>query len=937
MKASKISVVLLALIYLITSIVPVFGAAYKFALDDQNTRQIKDSFTETGFPFQEDWSVDLGGQVMSQPIVAEGYIYVQAGKDLVKISLEEKTIIDRIKVTDHELPSGSSPTYALTTHGPRIYQATREHKLIAIDVNTFKPIWELILTTDENSENYKKRYRVTASPLVFIHNNRTYLAIGTANGDGTGLSEQHADNGFFIIHDTGVRGKSILHQHMKGEVTGSPIFHNGMIINTENTQEQNSQIIRYLPNKIEVASVKQWVNLGVPGSPAAEGDYIYVADRTSRLYKIENKSETEIVNIWVNPEKSGDFDYARPLNSYTLFSPTIGHKYIYIPIQHYNSASFNGPGAVIAVDKETGYTHKVRTFSTMLKSNILYWKPCPTEDQDYVFVFAYDGTAWVLDGQTLEPVEWFYDKETKQKQTAVKLFPVTGSSAPEMVIADSYLLITDGQGILHAYKADNPVNFQAVSLAPTVIKEYETGEMMELGFTVKNTSGKDYANIPVEFLTPEGETIPGGKITLAAGEEKILYWGVEVPPDGQAIYQAVINPEGHPEEIKEEIKPRLDNTAVYELNKNSYDLEIISFEVPSKTTAGKIESINTTIKNNSLLEIPEVLMQWKADTTIIQEQRLSFAPGESKSFTFTWRAPDKAAFVNLSVTVNPEQTIAEENFANNYQYKFIDVQKYIARSCQAKLEQASWDVTYPIITGYHKKRKSYETYDEEGNKEIHYYWVTDYSRPKWEDVTVTYQESLSANVSVNTKQGILTDPKNPKESDRESRGSWSIIPYAQEHGLNPNEITKAGYGFEVTVETTYYNDWETKVPKGLEDTARPIGGSYSGPTAVIAEFYDTNNHFVKEIAMERISGTSGKGKAIWALPELPPYRLKNGEFIIGERKHYTDENVKDGNYLVRIRVEDAGRNNLYTCLTKTVLIHGSMYDDIYTTPVPRDR
>ncbi|NLO76576.1 MAG: hypothetical protein GX092_06885, partial [Clostridia bacterium] len=81
----------------------------------------------------------------------------------------------------------------------------------------------------------------------------------------------------------------------------------------------------------------------------------------------------------------------------------------------------------------------------------------------------------------------------------------------------------------------------------------------------------------------------------------------------------------------------------------------------------------------------------------------------------------------------------------------------------------------------------------------------------------------------------------------------------------------------------------------------------------------------------------GKGKAIWALPELPPYRLKNGEFIIGERKHYTDENVKDGNYLVRIRVEDAGRNNLYTCLTKTVLIHGSMYDDIYTTPVPRDR
>ena len=133
-----------------------------------------------------------------------------------------------------------------------------------------------------------------ASPLVFIHNNRTYLAIGTANGDGTGLSEQHADNGFFIIHDTGVRGKSILNQHMDGEVTGSPISHKGMVVGSENTLGKESQLIRYLFDKNEFASVECPVDLGVPGSPAAEGDYIYVADRTSRLYKIENKSETEI-------------------------------------------------------------------------------------------------------------------------------------------------------------------------------------------------------------------------------------------------------------------------------------------------------------------------------------------------------------------------------------------------------------------------------------------------------------------------------------------------------------------------------------------------------------------------------------------------------------------------------------------------------------------
>ncbi|MDD4146186.1 MAG: PQQ-binding-like beta-propeller repeat protein, partial [Clostridia bacterium] len=347
MRTSRLPVVLLALIYFCTSTLPVFAAAHKFALDDQNTRQIKDSFTETSFPFQEAWAVDLGGQIMSQPIVAEGHIYVQAGQDLVKLSLETGEIIDRITVTNHELPSGSSPTYAVTTHGPRIYQATRDHRLWAIDVNSFKPIWELTLTTDEENENHKKRYRVTASPLVFIHNNRTYLALGTANGDFTGLPEQYADNGFFIIHDFGFQGKTIYKKRMNGEITGSPILHNGMIIGTENTQGQESQLLRYLPDTEALTSRKCWVDLGVPGSPVAEGDYLYVADRIGCLYKYLNKSETEIKEVWQNPGKPGDFDAARPLNSYNLLSPTIGRKYIYHPLRHYHSASSYGPGAVV--------------------------------------------------------------------------------------------------------------------------------------------------------------------------------------------------------------------------------------------------------------------------------------------------------------------------------------------------------------------------------------------------------------------------------------------------------------------------------------------------------------------------------------------------------------------------------------------------------------
>jgi hypothetical protein len=64
----------------------------EFGIDDRNSRQIKDSFTQMEFLFVEKWATDLQGKVMSQPIVVDGYIYVQAGKDLVKVKLEDGQI-----------------------------------------------------------------------------------------------------------------------------------------------------------------------------------------------------------------------------------------------------------------------------------------------------------------------------------------------------------------------------------------------------------------------------------------------------------------------------------------------------------------------------------------------------------------------------------------------------------------------------------------------------------------------------------------------------------------------------------------------------------------------------------------------------------------------------------------------------------------------------
>ena len=62
-KFRIISALALLLTYILTSIVPAnllpaFAAAPRFAIDETNTRQIKDSFTETGLPFHEAWKCD---------------------------------------------------------------------------------------------------------------------------------------------------------------------------------------------------------------------------------------------------------------------------------------------------------------------------------------------------------------------------------------------------------------------------------------------------------------------------------------------------------------------------------------------------------------------------------------------------------------------------------------------------------------------------------------------------------------------------------------------------------------------------------------------------------------------------------------------------------------------------------------------------------------
>lgn len=339
------------------------------------------------------------------------------------------------------------------------------------------------------------------------------------------------------------------------------------------------------------------------------------------------------------------------------------------------------------------------------------------------------------------------------------------------------------------------------------------------------------------------------------------------------------------------------------------DIEVVSLSVPKESKPQNSITVKTVLKNNSKAAIKEAKVQWRADEKIIKEEILNFNKDENKAISFNWKTPDKNSITNISVIADPEFELDEINYDNNFKGRYIRVNKFTERDCQNTLEKAGWTVTY---------------------------WVKE--DEQWIPKRVTYNESLSATMQINTKQGIVTEPKNPKFEDRESRGSWEIIPYAEELSkklrkkVDPNSVTRAGYGFEVTVVTNYENNWEEKIPTG----AAAIGGTYNGPEQVVIEFYNTQGYPVKQLAMEKMpESAEGKGKAVWKLPYLPPYKMGTGE-IVYERKHYTSPEVKDGNYRVLIKVEYAGKNGLYICLEDNVIIWGSMYDDIITMPVPKD-
>ena len=433
---------LLAIGLLATAAAPMLAQVPRYGVDQSNSRRITDPLEETGFPFQKLWEADLDGKVESQPIVCEGRIYVQAGDKLLLLDMEGGIMARSPVLSASPMPSGSSPTFADTPFGERVYQATRDHRLWALDANTLTPLWEEGFVLLAAGGKPDMHYRITASPLAVIMEERVFLALGTGDGDQTGRGEQYADNGFYILEDLGSKCGPVYERQAAGEVTGSHLQSGEIIVATQNIlsageQEDNLLLCFDLLEGKEIENTPRTPQ-GIPGSPAEENSRLFIADRQGTMY-CYSKHEKEYSLLWTTPPPGAG-------SSYNLNSPTIGGKYVYLPIRQYQG----GGGLLAAYDKAAGSIEAMRAYGSLLCSNVVYWRPSDSE-REFLLVYEASGRTQLLDAITLEPVKGFMDGEDRIVSEIMLPHAPAGIKAPEPIIGENHMLLVDGAGILHAY------------------------------------------------------------------------------------------------------------------------------------------------------------------------------------------------------------------------------------------------------------------------------------------------------------------------------------------------------------------------------------------------------------------------------------------------------------------------------------------------------
>lgn len=538
---------------------------------------------------------------------------------------------------------------------------------------------------------------------------------------------------------------------------------------------------------------------------------------------------------------------------------------------------------------------------------------------------------------------------TTIKANAKEIAKVLGNEV-DIVLEDGY-----GRTAIESLKLPNE---QPIDYLPTKLTLTEAGQLwVKFKYNGTDFIATDYINqrgMPmIANVKVRGAT--DANFDLASMYEAILKAGTikdgqefsymlgkieigDAPGTYKIIADVTINNPSHPDRAVESPVKMYNNNTLHgewtiERAATANDLVAISVTAnPNSITKNSTSTITAQVKNVGKDAQSNVLIKFYDDTKEIYSVRKNMPANQTITVgPFKWTGSTTGTH-NISVHVDPTKEKPDKNRSNNIATTGVNVSNPDGSSGefgQCTLDEltvkGNWSVTYRLITGYPTKTRTVTWTDAKGKSHSSSESYVDYSDPIWETRNVKYNEQLNVTAEVDTKQNIKTDAKT-KAGDSESRGSWEIIPYAKKNNKDAKEITRAGYGFEIKVKTSYTTDWETKVPKGLEGTAKPFGNKYYGPDEMYAHIYSSGkfSKLEKVIKLEKTSGD--RNQATWELP-MQTMKSESGK-VYKDRKYYTSIDAPDGYYTVKISSSPAGMNGLEACVIKKVEIYGSMYDDM---------
>lgn len=519
------------------------------------------------------------------------------------------------------------------------------------------------------------------------------------------------------------------------------------------------------------------------------------------------------------------------------------------------------------------------------------------------------------------------------------------------------IVLEDGYGRTAIESVKLP-NEQPMDYLPTKLTLTEAGQLwVKFKYNGEDFIATDYINqrgMPmIANIKMRGAT--DAEFALASMYEEILKAGTikngqefsymlgkveigDAPGKYKIIADVTIDNPSHPDRaVESPIKMYNNNTlhGEWTIERAAAANDLIAISVtanPNKITKNSTSTITAQVKNVAKDAQSNVLIKFYDDTKEIYSVRKNMPANQTITVgPFKWTGSTTGTH-NISVHVDPTKEKPDKDRSNNVATSGVTVTSADGSNGefgQCTLDESTvkgnWSVTYRLITGYPTKTRTVTWTDAKGKSHSSTESYVDYSDPIWESRNVKYNEQLNVSAEVDTKQNIKTDAKT-KATDSESRGSWEIIPYAKKNNKDAKEITRAGYGFEIKVKTSYTTDWETKVPKGLEGTAKPFGNKHYGPDEMYAHIYSSGkfSKLEKVIKLEKTSGN--RNQATWELP-IKTMKSESGK-VYKDRKYYTSIDAPDGYYTVKISSSPAGMNGLESCVTKKVEIWGSMYDDM---------